>query len=684
MKKRMGTSFFLFLAFIFWGIVLSVRAQDSGTTDRWTPAYSMKYKSIGGTAISPDGQWIAYIVREPLMEGEKSEYLSHIWLVSADGRTNVQYTRGEKACSNPSFSPCGKYLAFMSSRSEKNQVWVMRVSGGEAEQVTDAESGVGAYAWSLDGAFIAYTMQDPETEKEKKQKKEKRDVILVDQDFKYAHLYKTSIQKNKEGKRDTKQLTSGDFHVTDFDWSPDGRSIVFSHQPDPRINTGFQHSDISVVPADSGAVTRLVGWPGVDSSPLYSPDGKWVAFSSHGGKPEPVGLRDLYLVSSAGGDPKKLADTPDRNVGILGWSKDGKTVYVIESIRTTRHVLTVPIDGKAPRFVTSGDGVIGSVSIDKESKRMAFTYETPDLPTDVYLSSIKKFEKIRLTDVHAEIPELQMGRTAVISWESKDGLEIEGLLTYPVDYVEGRRYPLIADIHGGPAGVFSQSFTGSPGIYMLQYFAQNGYAIFRPNPRGSTGYGKDFRYANVKDWGFGDFEDIMSGVDKVIEMGVAHEDSLCVMGWSYGGYMTSTIVTKTNRFKAASMGAGLPNLVSMTTTTDIPDYLTAHMGGEYWDDYETYERHSAMYRIKNVTTPTQVIHGQNDLRVPFTQGQEFYVAIQRRGVPTEMVVYPRTPHGPREPKFLMDVSARIMKWFEKYLRGRDVPEGGDVSEKPKE
>jgi dipeptidyl aminopeptidase/acylaminoacyl peptidase len=267
-----------------------------------------------------------------------------------------------------------------------------------------------------------------------------------------------------------------------------------------------------------------------------------------------------------------------------------------------------------------------------------------------------------------------MGRTEVLSWTSKDGLKIEGLLTYPVNYQKGKAYPLILQIHGGPAGVFAQSFTGGPAIYMTQYFAQHGYAIIRPNPRGSTGYGKDFRFANVRDWGFGDFEDCMSGVDKVIEMGVGHADSLCIMGWSYGGYMTSYVVTKTDRFKAASMGAGLPNLVSMVTTTDIPVYLVAHMNAEFWQDYATYEKHSAIYRIKNVTTPTQVIHGQQDLRVPFTQGQEFYVALQRRGLPTEMVVYPRTPHGPREPKFLMDVSYRIMKWFEKHLRGEEFEE----------
>jgi dipeptidyl aminopeptidase/acylaminoacyl peptidase len=202
---------------------------------------------------------------------------------------------------------------------------------------------------------------------------------------------------------------------------------------------------------------------------------------------------------------------------------------------------------------------------------------------------------------------------------------------------------------------------------MTQYFAEKGYVLLRPNPRGSTGYGKEFRYANVKDWGYGDYQDLVTGVDDLIKKGIADKDRQFVMGWSYGGYMTSWVVTQTDRFKAASMGAGLPNLISMSTTTDISNYLVAHMGGKnFWEDYEEYEKHSAIYQFKNVVTPTQVIHGANDLRVPFTQGQEYYEALKMKGVPTEMVVYPRTPHGPTEPKFLMDVSPRILTWFEKF------------------
>ena len=664
----------LFVLLVLTLLVHPVLAQGmvEDASSRWTPDLAMQYRGVGSTAVSPDGRRVAYVVREPVMKDEKSEYRSHIWMVSADGATNYQYTQGEASSSNPAFSPDGQYLAFTSARSEKNQVWILRVRGGEAEQVTDAESGVGSFRWAPDGSRIAYTMRDPDTKEEKKRKKEKRDVILVDKDYKFNHLYTTTISKDEDGQRQTQRLTAGDFHVTDFNWSPDSRTLAFTHQPDPRINTRGKR-DIAVVPADSGAVTLLVNWAGADRSPRFSPDGQQIAFVSHGGQVEDIGLGDVYLIPATGGTPVMLAETPDRNANLLGWSADGSAIFATEARHTARVVYAVPVDGSAPRLVTPVDNVVGSVSFDAATAQMAFTYQSPEQPADVYMAPVDDFEMTKLTDVHADVPRPPMGRTERLTWQSYDGLEIEGLLTYPVGYQAGEQVPLVLQIHGGPAGVFTGSFTGGPSIYMTQVFAEKGYAVLRPNPRGSSGYGKDFRYANFQDWGYGDYEDVMAGVDKVVAMGVGDEDSLAVMGWSYGGYLTSFLVTRTGRFKAASMGAGLPNLISMVSTTDIPDYLAAHMGGEFWDDYETYEKHSAIYHIKNVTTPTQVIHGARDLRVPFTQGQEFYVALQRRGVQTEMIVYPRTPHGPREPKLLMDVTPRILMWFEQHLQRQPQP-----------
>lgn len=675
--------------------------------DAWTPALSMQYRAVSGTAISPDGSRIAFVVREPLMEGPQSEYLSHIWMTDADGARAAQWTRGEASAGAPQFSPDGAWLSFTSGREGEgeagSQLWALPLAGGEARQLTKAEGSVGGYRWSPDGTRIAFLMRDSPTAEEKKASEEKRDVILVDRNYKFSHLYVVAVDPESDEPATPVRLTAGDFHITGFGWAPDGGRIVFAHQADPRINTGRLSGDLSTTtvpdvagiagllaargdegdededsagdadtdPAAVGEVALLVGGAGIERSPLWSPDGAWIAYVSTGNQPEPIGLGDVYVMPAEGGAARRM-DTPNRSASVLGWSGDSSELLLLESLGTRRHVLAVPVDGGEMRFISYGDGVVGSVALSDDASRMAFTWQTTEEPWDVFVSPTNGYAPTRVTDLHADVPRPEMGPTRLVSWTSTEGFEIEGLLTYPVDYEEGERVPLILNVHGGPAGVFSQSFTGSPAAYMLQYFAQEGFAILRPNPRGSTGYGKDFRYANFQDWGYGDFRDLMSGVDHVIDMGVADPDRLLLMGWSYGGYMTSWAVTQTDRFVAASMGAGLPNLVSMTTTTDIQDYLVGHMGVEFWEDYERYERHSAMYHIANVVTPTQVIHGAEDLRVPFTQGQEFYRALDRRGIPTEMVVYPRTPHGPREPKFVMDVSERILTWFRKHLGSEAV------------
>ncbi|MFC3879756.1 prolyl oligopeptidase family serine peptidase [Algoriphagus namhaensis] len=663
--------------------LLLLFAQLSLGQNTWTAEKVMEYRNITDTHISPDGKFVAYVVNEALMDEETSEYNSQIWVAATDGSMDVQYTRGDKSSSSPQFSPDGQQIAFLSSRADgKSQVFVMRLMGGEARQVSHVESGVSSFKWSPDGQKIAFIMSDPETEEEKKQKKGKSDVILVDQNYKYNHLYTLTFPEDPREETVTRQLTSGEFHVNGFDWSPDGSRIVFSFANNPTINENLLASDISIIPSDSGQVTPIVKRPGVDQNPVFSPDGNWIAFESTGGQPERVGLSDIYKVSANGGELIELQKSPDRNASIQAWSPDGNAILISESYKTSRVLLAIPSnkdqdlpegdymaysESKLP-IITAIEGASGAFSVSASGNSISFTYEDLNTPEEVFVAGLHGENATKVTRINADFNAPELGKTEIITWKSKDGLEIEGLLTYPVDYEEGKKYPIILQIHGGPAGVFSQTYTGAPSIYMTQFFAQEGFIVLRPNPRGSTGYGKQFRYANVMDWGFGDYEDLITGVDHVLDMGIADENNQFVMGWSYGGYMTSWIVSQTDRFNAASMGAGLPNLISMVSTTDIPDYIVVHAGDkEYWEDYEEYEKHSAIYYMQNVVTPTQVIHGANDLRVPLAQGQEFYNSLKRKGVDTEMIMYPRTPHGPREPKFLMDVSPRILTWFEKYM-----------------
>ena len=646
------------LSITLYFISFTLSAQDI-----WSPLESMKIKSISQTEISNDGKSVAYVVREPIMEDKKSEYLSQIWVIDTESKENIQYTFNQKSSSSPKFSPDGKKIAFLSSRSGKNQIWIMNTLGGEARMLTKEKKGVRSIKWSPDGKMISFLKSDDDTEDEIKSKENKTDVILVDKNFKYSHIYSYHFDEDTVTK-----VTSGNYSVNSFDYSPNGKKIIFSHQEDTNINTGFINTDISVIDSDGKNLRLLVDRPGRDGNPIFSGDGNKFAFISSGGKQESIGLGDVFVYDLKNDVINKLANTFNRSSNIISWTSDDENLIISESVKTTGQLLLLPTNGDGYISWSKekySNGVISSVVKSKFSEKIVLCYENLNTPVEVYISETNKpsFEKI--SDIN-NLKYPKLSKTEIISWKSYDGKEIEGILTYPKNYKKGSKYPVILQIHGGPAGVFSERFNGRPGIYMTEYFSEKGYITIKPNPRGSTGYGKEFRYANYKDWGYGDYEDVVSGVDKVIEMGIGDPDRQFVMGWSYGGYLTSFIVTKTNRFKAASMGAGLPNLISMVTTTDIQDYLVAHMGAEFWEDYDTYEKHSAIYQIKNTKTPTQIIHGSNDLRVPFTQGQEFYRALDRLGVDTEMVVYPRTPHGPREPKFLMDVSDRILTWFEKY------------------
>lgn len=650
-------------------VLLCVTAHAQQT---WTPQSMIKFKRVGGTDLSPDGKLVAYTIAPPVMEGDVSEFRSQVWVASTDGTWNNQFTHSDKSCTNPKFSPDGTMLAFTSSRGSegKTQVWVMRIAGGEAEAVTTAKTGVQQFAWSPDSRRIAFTMTDSDSEKEEKMKKEKQDWTVVDT-WKYSHLYAVTLQKSG-ATRTVRRLTKGEFHVNSFDWSRDGKTIVFAHQVNPTADV-WPTTDISTVPSDSGAVKSIVSNKGMDASPVYSPDGTTIAYVSDNGVVKWASAYDIYIIPANGGQSKKLAETGDRQPNIVRWSPDGKEIYYTETDRTTNRLFALPLSGK-PRVITTGGGNYTGVAISADGRMTAFVHQMTEVAPDVHAGLIAKLEPIKLSDANKDFPKMAMGKTEVITWKSKDGKEIEGLITYPVNYKSGRKYPLILNIHGGPAGVFVQNFTGAGSVYPIQAFAQAGYAVLRPNPRGSSGYGTAFQQANMNDWGFGDYDDDQAGVDKLIEMGVAHPDSLVICGWSYGGYMTSFTVTKTNRFKAASLGAPVTNLMSFNGTADIPGFIPDYFGGEFWDRMEVYQKHSAMFNIKNVKTPSQVIHGERDIRVPPSQGFEYYMAMKRLGVPAEMITYPRTPHGPQEPKFIQDIGERVLGWFDKYLgkKGRVV------------
>jgi dipeptidyl aminopeptidase/acylaminoacyl peptidase len=375
------------------------------------------------------------------------------------------------------------------------------------------------------------------------------------------------------------------------------------------------------------------------------------------------------LLARTGGTPRALPPTFNEEPNLVGWSGDSTRIIFSEAKKTRVALYAMPVDGQPKILYEPDKGIVGSAALNVTGTYVGFSRESPDEAPEAFLMGATGPAKaVRVSRANLDLPKLPLGETKVISWKSKDGAEIEGLLTLPVGYEPGKRYSLILNIHGGPAGVFNENFIGRLAIYPLATFSARGYAVLRPNPRGSGGYGKQFRFANVGDWGGKDYEDDMAGVDRVIALGIADPDRTAVMGWSYGGFMTSWIITQTNRFKAAAVGAGVTNLWSFTGTADIPGFLPDYFGGEPWEVFEAFRKHSPMSFVQNVKTPTLILHGEADVRVPTSQGYELYNALKRQGVTTKMVVYPRTPHGPREPKFILDIAQRHSDWVDKYVR----------------
>lgn len=536
---------------------------------QWTPELSMKVKTVSAPAPSPNGRLAAWTETRAVMDGEKSEMLTQVFLARTDGSGRLQLTRGEKSANAPSFSPDSQWVFFASERSGKRNLYRIPVDGGEAEALTDWNGTMGAYAVSPDGKWIAFAGREAD-QAEEMAKRQKLDLRVVDENPRNQSLWLVPVEADMHGRRAARKTAGGPWNAGAFDWSPDSRRIAFEVRPTPDADDS-RKSDILEVEVESGRVRTLAATSDPESQPRYSPDGRALAYvrGLHGGRSFD-GSR-LAVINLADLKSRDLAATPGEMPSLAGWVKD--RVLFIEG-RGTREVLyTMPMDGPAAVLFAPARGTFGGAALNRTATHIGLTMQSPDEPVEAYVMGVGAAKPVRVSAANTDLPKQPLGETRVIHWKAKDGKEIEGLLTLPVEYDKARRYPLILNIHGGPAGGFSETFIGSAGSYPIAVFAARGWAVLRANPRGSTGYGLTFLGANLDDWGGGDYQDLMSGVDAVIQMGVADPNRLAVMGWSYGGYMTNWVITQTNRFKAAATGAGLSDLISMWGTNDIPSTL---------------------------------------------------------------------------------------------------------------
>jgi dipeptidyl aminopeptidase/acylaminoacyl peptidase len=589
-------------------------------------------------------------------------------------------TFGEKGDTQPQWSPDGRYISFVSSRGSgegdeapKAQLHLMRSDGGEAWKLTEADENVGAYAWAPNSARIAYVTQDGRSKEEQARQKKRDDARVYEGDFRYTHLWSIDMES-----RTAARLTEGrSFTINGApSWSPDGTKLAFAASPTPMIRD--DRSDVYVVDVESKQAEKITTNAGPDNSPRWSPNGRTIAYlsepSTNKALGDGIGLQTvsqshLMLYDIASKSHKDVSSKEfDTSAGTPVWSVDSARVMFTAGRRVFNEVFAYDVASAKYSKLTANKSIsLGNQS--RDGKVIALLTESPLEPSDVHVADPTFASLRKLTTTNPQVAELALGETEVVTWKSTDGMEIEGVLLKPVGVQPGQRAPMVVVAHGGPTGAHTNNFRVG-GLEGGQALAGQGWAVLYPNVRGSTNYGEAFMRANIPDWGGGDWRDLMTGVDAMIAKGIADPDRLALIGWSYGGYMTAWGITQTTRFKAAMVGAGITNVWSMYGTNDIPNYLGTFFGGI--PDNTTralYMERSAMTHVDKVTTPTLILHGGNDERVPTGQALELHRALKERGKTTELVFYPREGHGISEFYHQEDRLTRIHAWLMKYTVG---------------
>jgi dipeptidyl aminopeptidase/acylaminoacyl peptidase len=635
-----------------------------------TVEQAISFKQPGGVAMSPDGRWVAYTVTAA--DWEDNEYKTQVWIAeSATGRT-FQLTRGAKSSSNPRWSPDSKRVAFASGREGKQQLFVIDPAGGEAAALTNEEDGFNAYEWSPDGKRIAFTSTGPESKEMKERKEKYGEFEVVQEDYRHVHLF--VVDASGEAGLPPKQrpkaeaLTSGTgYSVGGLRWSPDGTKIAFAAGRDPDLSSS-DTVDLYVLDVASKDVRKLVNADGPESSPVWSPDGKWIAYSATSGFPFYYYANSpIAVVAASGGASRVVSKDFDEDVSPEEWGPEG--IYFGAQQKTASAAFVMDAEtGKARRLFEETGLSVQSVSYSRDFKKAAMLAGRANEFAEVYVVEEGKARK--LTDFAAQYAPYKLATREVISWKSKDGTVIEGVLIKPADYDASKRYPLLVVIHGGPTGVDTPDRRADR-VYPIERFVAKGALVLRPNYRGSAGYGEKFRSLNVRNLGVGDAWDVLSGVDHLVSKGMADPAKLGAMGWSQGGYISAFLTTTSARFKAISVGAGISDWMTYYVNTDIRPFTRQYLKATPWDDPEIYRKTSPISYIKQARTPTLIQHGDGDRRVPLPNAYELYQGLRDQKAPARLVVYKGFGHGINKPKQLRHVMEDNEKWFLKYIWGEE-------------
>ncbi|MBN9389965.1 MAG: S9 family peptidase [Chloroflexi bacterium] len=620
---------------------------------------------VADPQVSPDGTQVAFTVTKSYSEPGFKTAAASIWLVPFDGSAAPRkISAGNHADHTPRWSPDGKTLAFLSDRDKADvaQLYTLPVGAtGESKRLTSAKGGVTSLKWSPNGTTIGYLAVDGTDEAEDERIKVRDDAEYYDHNYKYSRLWTIDA----EGAGEPKLITTEDYQVQGFAYYAGSWAVLTSRAPVLNESHGW---NILAFDKD-GKSEKLTQIKYATSGLKGSPDGKSLAWINNGTEFQ-ESANELWAIYQ-GGAPKVV--TQDYAGGIY-WTDwlDNNNLLVIAVDSTLTRLGKVAASGgeveeiKLPRIPAEVNSWSFQATASQDGRHVATVLEDGTHPGDVWAIDLDG-ETAQISHCNAFLSEVSLGQTESISWKAPDGRDIEGVLIYPSGYEEGKRYPLVVDVHGGPTWYWLDRFMANWHDWG-QWLAANGYAVLLANPRGSAGRGRDFSWTNKQNWGIGDFDDFLSGVDALIERGLVDPDRMGIGGWSYGGYMTSWAVGHTDRFKAAIVGAGVTNLFSFQAA-DISNWLpTQQFLTTPYVNPEIFLRSSPITYVTKVTTPTLLLHGGSDERVRLGQGREFYNALRILGKTVEMVVYPREPHTIKEMHHQRDLLTRVAGWFNKYLK----------------
>jgi dipeptidyl aminopeptidase/acylaminoacyl peptidase len=661
-----------------------------------------KFHYVEDPQISPDGQWIAYVQMN--MDKLDNGYKRNIWLMPTDGGKAIQMTRSGKD-SSPRWSPDGSMLAFASARNQKSQIYLLRMTapGGEPRALTNMPNGATNPAWSPDGTRMAFLANMSAEDRAKEDKNEEEvppsDKFEADQrtakkeyeekkrfdprpmwripyrvgtafmDERYAQVYVMPVEEGLEkDKAKPRRLTNIDANHDQPQWTPDGKHILTGRTIDPERDMPWRWGTVYKINVETGESTQMTDDTHADFNPVVSPDGKWIAYQRIPRERQTERNPRLAIIPVEGGEPRDLTLELDRSVVLYKWAADSSAVLFTANDWGNIEIYGAILGENKVEKVVGGTLEIDAFDINRHG--IAYCAGMPTKLPELYWWAGSAPKPTQMTTLNEKfMAEIHIQEPQEMVYQAPDGQQVQGWYLLPLGYEEGKTYPLAFNIHGGPHVQWGPSFKSM--WHEWQYHAARGYVVFFANPRGSDGYGEGFASALHAAWGKVAFDDLMAGIDALLEKGFVDKERMAVCGGSYGGYMTAWIVGHTDRFKAAVAQRGVYNLLSFYGTSDVPLLITNEYDVEPWENPALLWEHSPLAYAHHIKTPLLIIHSENDFRVPIAEGEQLFAFVRRSGGTVQMIRYPREGHEltrSGEPEHRISSLNHIVEWFDKYCK----------------